>query len=49
MKKHFWAENEELKIANQHNKDFSIETSFSIKMLVLEFTNHRSHAPSMYT
>ena len=40
-KKHFWAENKELKITNQH--DFSIETYFSTKMLVYKFANHRPH------
>ena len=33
-KKHFCVENKELKIAKQHNQDFLIETSFSIKILV---------------
>ena len=32
--KHFWVENNELRIAKQHNQDFSIKISFSIKMLV---------------
>ena len=42
-KKYFWVENKELKIATQHNLDFSVETSFSIIMLVYKFTNHRPH------
>ena len=33
-KRHFCVENKELKIAKQHNQDFFIETSFSIKILV---------------
>ena len=41
--KHFWVENKELNIAKQHNQDFFIGTSFSIKMLVYKFTNHLPH------
>ena len=42
-KKHLWVENKELKISKQYNWDFSLETSFSIKMLVYKFTDHRPH------